>query len=173
MNTVELPWAPENLIDLGERFISWMIQNRNDLHTKRAVEILWQRQFKIFPIGTLEGFLSLLSNVDTLRTLELDAIDMSPTRPRRYIMQHATSRGYERVVRLVLHIRIDINARSEVYGNALHAAISSGNQTIAELLIQNGADVNCEGGKYGSALQAGAARLGMDPSSRHPAQGRF
>ena len=163
VNTVEPPWAPEHLMELGERFTSWIIQNRYDSLTKRAVQILWQRHSTDFPIGQLEMFLSLLSNVDAIHTLELGALDMSATRPRQYILQRAVSGGYVQVVRLVLDLGVDINARSEVYGNPLHAAILTCNQTIAELLIEKGADVNCEGGKYGSALQAAAATHGMDP----------
>ena len=162
VNTVELPWAPEHLIDVGERFIGWIMKNRHNSLAARAIQILWQRP-TVFPIAKIEEILSLLLNVVALHIPELSTMDMSSTRPRKYILQDAASRGYEMVVRLVLDIGVDINARSEVYGNALHAAISSGKQTIAELLIQNGADVNCEGGKYGSALQAAAARLAMDP----------
>ena len=159
VNTVELPWAPEHLIDVGERFIGWVMKNRHDFLAARAIEILWQRS----TMGHLEEFLSLLSEMYAFRSLDLDRIDLSTTLSIRHILQVAASRGYEMVVRLVLDMGVDINARSEVYGNALHAAISRGKQKIAALLIQNGADVNCESGKYGSALQAGAARLGMDP----------
>ena len=163
VNTVELPWAPEHLKDVGERFTGWIVKNRHNSLAAIAIQILWQRP-RVFPIQKIEEFLIRLSlNLDALRIPELCSVEMLSTRPRGYILQDAASRGYEMVVRLVLDMGVDINAQSEVYGNALHAAISSGKQTIAELLIRNGADVNCEGGKYGSALQAGAARNGMDP----------
>ena len=157
VNTVELPWAPENMYDVGERFIGWMVKQYHDSVAKRTIQILWQRP----TVKKLEEFLLLLKYVDAFRFLQLGAIEMSSTRPREYVLQEAASRGYELVVRLVLDIGVDINAPSEEYGNALHAAISSGNQTIAELLIKKGADVNFEGGKYGSALQAAAATHGM------------
>ena len=155
VNTIELPWAPERMIDVGELFIGWIMKNYHDSLAKRTIQTLWQRP----TVERLEEVLILLKNVDAFRVLELGAIDMSLMRRRRYVLQEAASRGYEMVVRLVLDIGVNINARSD----ALHAAISSSHQTIAELLIERGADVNCEGGKYGTALQAAAATRDMDP----------
>ena len=172
VNTVELPWAPENIYDVGERFIGWIMKQYHNSLATRTIRDLWRRP----TVERLEEFLISLKNVDAFRVLELGAIDMPSMRPgefvavdmslgrrRGYVLQEAASRGYEMVVRLVLDIGVDINARSKVYGNALHAAILSSNQTIAELLIEEGADVNCECGKYGSALQAAAARHNMSP----------
>ena len=161
VNTVELPWAPEHLVDVGERFIGWIMKNRHDSLAKSAMRILSQSPM-VLPMERLEEILSLLKNVYGLRILELGAIRILTTHAREYMLQEAASRGYEMVVRLVLDIGVDINARSKVYGNALHAAISSSNQKIAELLIRKGADVDCEGGKYGSALQAAVASRHMD-----------
>ena len=159
VNTVEPPWAPERLIDGGEHFIGWVMENRHDSLTVRAIQILWQRSHT----GQLEELLRLLPNVYAFRSLDFDRIEKPTTFRSRYLLQEAASCGHEMVVRFFLNMGVDINTRSEVYGNALHAAISNGNRKIAELLIKKGADVNCEGGKYGSALQAGAATHYMDP----------
>ena len=161
VNTVELPWAPEHLTDVGERFIGWIGKNRHDSLAARAFQILWQRP-TFLSLQKLEDFLSLSLNLDALRIDELDSAKTSLTRTQKYVLQNAASAGYEMVVRFLLDKGVDINARSEVFGNPLHAAILTGNETIAELLIKKGADVNCEGGRYGSALQAGAATHGMD-----------
>ena len=161
VNTVEPPWAPEHMIDVGERFISWIMKNRHDALATRAIQILWQNKNTM---RQLDELLRSLSNVYTFRDLDLDETDISTMFRITELLQYAAGRGYEMVVQLLLDIGVDINARSARYGNALHTAISNGKQTIAELLIEKGADVNCEGGQYGSALQAAAARLGMDPT---------
>ena len=163
VNTVELPWAPEHLTDVGDLFFGWIVNNRHDSLAARAVQILWQRPSRVFTTKKIEDVLSLSFNLDVFRIFELGSIDMSSMRPKNYILHDAASRGYEMVVRLVLAMEVGINTRSKIYGHSLHAAILKGNQTIAELLIQNGADVNYKDGRYGSALQASAARLGMDP----------
>ena len=182
MKTIELPWAPEHLDDVGERFIGWVMKNHHYSLAVRAIQNLWlglcinpnrvsmggrwqRRRDGGLGLGQVEELLSLLSSeyVYRMHTPYLHTTAMMRPLPRYDILQAAASLGYESVVRLVLDIGVDINAVNSVSGNALHAAISSGKQTTAELLIEKGADVNCKGGQYGSALQAAAATRGMDP----------
>ena len=160
VHTVELPWAPEHLADLGEQFVFWITKNRHDALTKRAIDELWYKRSynsAFSDMEQLEHFLSLLPYEDSFRSLHL-----KPKYPRDSLLQEAAYCGYEMVVRLALQEGADINAGHEEYSNALHAAVWNGNIMIAELLIKRGANVNNRGGKYDSALQAGAATHGMD-----------
>lgn len=54
----------------------------------------------------------------------------------------ASSKGHERVVRLLLEKGADVNAASETIRNALSAASSNGHEGVAQFLLEKGADVN-------------------------------
>ena len=69
-------------------------------------------------------------------------------------LQAASFRGYEEVVKLLVHKGADVNAQGGEYGNALQAASFEGNEEVVKLLVHEGADVNAQGGRYGNALQA-------------------
>ena len=172
VKTVEPPWAPEHLIDVGERFIGWVMKNHHYSLAVRTIKILWHllcitrdRILMEGPMGQVEELLSLFSNAYAYRihSPDLHITIVSGQLPNGGVLQVAASLGYESVVRLALDAGIDINAWNSISETALHAAISSGKQTTAELLIEKGADVNCKSGKYGSALQAAAATRDMDP----------
>lgn len=61
--------------------------------------------------------------------------------------------GVSGVVRLLLNKKADINAKDEIYGNALSAASSEGHEDVVLLLLESGANINDEGGRYhGPAL---------------------
>lgn len=57
-NTAETPWAPEHLIDVGERFIGWTMKNHHDALATKATQILGLSS----PLGELEDSLELLSH---------------------------------------------------------------------------------------------------------------
>ena len=176
VRTVELPWAPEKQDDLGGQFMGWIVKNHHAALLNKAVQQLWFNLSAIssisalyssvgFGIERLEQLLRLLQKGDVRLSFRLNP-------SQRYLpveasldtlLQVAAKWGCEAIVRLALQEGAYVNAQNEMYGNALHEAVSSGKTMIAELLIREGADVNLQGGKYGSALQAGAATCGMDP----------
>lgn len=177
--TAELPLAPEKPADLGEQFLGWITKNVHIALIIIAIRQLWSNgsnnidKFgvyssqafngsftRFFDMGRLELLLSLLPDEEARRSLDLD----SPTGIDALLKEAVTS-GYEAVVRLVIQNGVvpNINILSNLYGKALHDAVSSNQKAIAELLIDSGANVNYQGEKYGSALEAAAALHGMDP----------
>ena len=167
MRTVELPWAPEHVTDLGERLHSWITSNKHDALIKTAIGVLCSRNSFVAPypyLGQLEHFLSLLPNEDAMPTLA-----WIPVHRRDGLLQQAASHGYEMIVRLALREFADVNEENDLYGNALYEAVSNRRQRVAELLIERGAEVNplnrqgWEYRGYGNALQACAATLGTNP----------
>ncbi|KAJ7154897.1 hypothetical protein C8R43DRAFT_884989, partial [Mycena crocata] len=65
------------------------------------------------------------------------------------------------VVRLLIRIGADMNARSERYGTAVQAASNKGHLSVVRFLIDADADVDVFSGPYGTALQA-ASYMGHD-----------
>jgi len=67
-------------------------------------------------------------------------------------------RGHKELVKVLLEIGGDVNAKGGLHGTILHAAIAKDNQDIARLLLNGNADINAQAGYYGTALQAASAR---------------
>ncbi|KAI9762711.1 MAG: hypothetical protein M1840_001178 [Geoglossum simile] len=65
--------------------------------------------------------------------------------------------GQMDLIRRLLSLGADIEAKDEISGSALQKSISAGNEAVARYLIEQGADVNSSGGKYGNPLQTAAA----------------
>ena len=159
--TVEVPWAPEKRADLGKHFLGWITKNRHDTLIGIAIQQLWYRMTHSIPgfdLGQLEEFLVLLPIEDVLRYLNL-----VPEGRIDSLLEEAAENRYRTAARPVLQIAVTANNPSELYGNALHDALSSNKKTIAELLIRSVADVNYQIGKYSTALQLAATIHGMDP----------
>jgi ankyrin repeat protein len=62
------------------------------------------------------------------------------------------------IVRFLIKIGIDVNAKGADFGTALYNAAENGQESIARLLIEEGADVNAQGGQYGDALKAAISK---------------
>ena len=157
VNTVELPWAPENVSDLGKQFEAWIVKNRHTTLLRKAICRLWHRhdiwQFAESPhdMRRLENFLRLLPDGNARHGLKLSRVS-----PLNDILCEAVRYGYENIVGFALHEGANINAQSAKDDNPLCVAVLHGNEAMARLLIREGADVNHQGGKFGSALQAAA-----------------
>ena len=116
VSTVELPWAPENLLDLGEQFVDWISKNRHDALTKWAIYklcFLHSHNPAVFIIEQLELFLSLLPDDDTFPKLDF----ISKHRVNALLVE-AASRGCEKVVRLAVQEGADINTLDAANSNA-------------------------------------------------------
>ena len=53
------------------------------------------------------------------------------------VLQAASYKGYEAIVKLLLDKGADVNAQGKRYGNALHAALEGGHEAIAKLLLDH------------------------------------
>jgi hypothetical protein len=62
--------------------------------------------------------------------------------------------GVSGMVRYLVDLGADVNARGGFRGNALQAASYKGHESVVQLLLSGGADVNAEGGSFGNALVA-------------------
>ncbi|KIX08660.1 uncharacterized protein Z518_03317 [Rhinocladiella mackenziei CBS 650.93] len=71
-----------------------------------------------------------------------------------HALQAASSRGHEKVVKMLVDAGADVNAQGGYYGSALQAASFCGYEKVVKVLVDAGTDVNAQGGYYGSALQA-------------------
>lgn len=70
------------------------------------------------------------------------------------ILYHASHQGVECVVKMLLKVCKDLNARGGNSGPALHAASRGGHTLVVESLLRAGAQINVEGPLYGTALVA-------------------
>ena len=182
LGTVELPWAPDSLVDLGDRFLGWIRENRHDLLIREAIHQLWHRDPFVDNLRQLENLLekllNKLPNENVLHNLQL-----GPTSLLMYKLHAAVICGYESVARLALDEGADINAQGhthlgvtfstgkesiarlfatkrtdmalldENYGTAMHiAAAVDGLESMIKFLLQNGANVNACIGSYGTPL---------------------
>ncbi|KDN66640.1 hypothetical protein CSUB01_11417 [Colletotrichum sublineola] len=66
----------------------------------------------------------------------------------------ACTKGYDKIVQILLIHGADISTQGGLFGNALQAASSSGHENITQILLSKRADVNAQGGEYGNAIQA-------------------
>lgn len=74
----------------------------------------------------------------------------------REALEMAAAGGHEKVVRLLIKSKANINCKSSFYDPALRAASLHGHEKIVQLLIGSKADVNYQRGGNGTALQAAA-----------------
>lgn len=65
-------------------------------------------------------------------------------------LQAASSKGHEKVVKLLLEKGANINTQGGVDRNALQAACGAGHDNVVKILVEKGADINGQGGKYGT-----------------------
>ena len=167
VSTTEVPWAPEKLSELGERFIGWITSNSHVALLRMAVQQLWSKctSSNVYMHSDESTYTEQIEQLLRLFPSE-DArprVHCEPSYRMDGILQVAAKEGHEAVVRLLLREGLKVSHRDDYDGNALHAAVLGNQKAIAELLIKAGADVNLQGGNFGSALQAAAATHGMDP----------
>lgn len=113
VHTVELPWAPERLTDLGEKFVHWVSNNRQHALRKREIDKLCYKYAydpEIFDIRQLEESLSVLLYEDDFRSLNI-----KPGYQVAGLLQEAASHGLKIVVQLALQEGADINADDGIY----------------------------------------------------------
>lgn len=163
-NTVELPWAPENPVDLGEQFVRYISKNPHTALIRKTIQQSWHNKSRLsegFNISLLEQLLKLLPNEDARLNLDLD---LAYAFNGGLLLMEAASAGCEELVRLILQASPNARNQGNTYGLALYTAVSSKNTTIVKLLIEAGANVNYYDGKHACPLQTAAAAHGMDPT---------
>jgi ankyrin repeat protein len=100
----------------------------------RLVELLLQHQQRFYDVSQDESFLSALDGA----------------------LREASSLGYERIVKILVHQGADVDAQGGDYDSPLQAAAYKSHERILRLLLDAGADVNARAGLYGIALLAAA-----------------
>lgn len=159
VNTVELPWAPEELYAQGGKLFNWVSESRHSALIEEMIEVLWQRDLSSLGFAQFDKLLGLLpyqyhERRGTLRS--------TPPKVLENWLMVATKGGYEAVVQLLVQKGVNLNNKSREFGHVLQMAVYKGRADIAQILIDNGADVNIPGGEYGSPLHAAAATSGME-----------
>ncbi|MCJ1461962.1 hypothetical protein MMC07_000562 [Pseudocyphellaria aurata] len=161
---IDLPWAPENWHDLGDKYMTWIMQNEHWALIKQTVARIAVKE-QVHP--TNKHFLKFLEkkreninaqDTDFEGTIFLASYLLSQGSDKdkgETSLKAAVRAGHEEMARLLLQNGVDVNAAGGKDGTALQVASFFGRQDMAKLLIENGADVNIESrNHHGTALQA-------------------
>jgi hypothetical protein len=94
----------------------------------------------------------------SLAELSADGSDSVQEGEIEHSLCHAAATGQADVVRELLEVGADANARDKYHGFALQAAAMFGFDVVVKLLIEHGADVNSPAGPNGTAIGLARSR---------------
>jgi hypothetical protein len=168
MNTVQLPWSPEDCIDLVPAFIDFTLKSHNwnliFIFIGRAKGSALSNLKPIYDIIKLqaEGQDYSLAKSEEVRLLVrlLDPIlgaeraDPVVNLKNSPALHAAAYKGFVECVQWLLDNGAAINLRGGELDTALQAACSRNEEEVVKLLLDNEAEVNLQGGKFGTALTA-------------------
>ena len=139
-----LPWAPEDLYDLGPKFSLWISHNQHGALLRQVIDFHKRLDDNITGYTSKKN----LYRQDLLLFLGMYGPSLK-LEPRFYgnALDLAIQERNETVVRLLLDNGVNINAVHPPSHIPLKIAIISGHKRIAQLLLERGAYIEADGEK--------------------------
>lgn len=159
VETVELPWAPNDWRDFGEKYIRWITQNGHwALIDRSVVEV---GKFPIVKMKIVYKITTVLSESYDKRVTHKNDPEMNLEAALHFVLPLKNKSA----ALLLIHYAVSVNGADRACGTALQAASAFGHLEMVKSLLAKGANVNSEGGYHGTALQA-ASKGGYEAIAR-------